>query len=73
MWQAFNVELPVFLRVFLSFLKEVVVMMLSLIINCIKALSHISYLYVYIVTQMVKNLPAVWETWVQSLGQEDPH
>ena len=22
-------------------------------------------------TQMVKNLPAVWETWVQSLGQED--
>ena len=21
---------------------------------------------------MVKNLPAVWETWVQSLGQEDP-
>ena len=23
-------------------------------------------------TQMVKNLPAVQETWVQSLGQEDP-
>ena len=22
--------------------------------------------------QMVKNLSAVWETWVQSLGQEDP-
>ena len=21
---------------------------------------------------MVKNLPAVWETWVPSLGQEDP-
>ena len=21
---------------------------------------------------MVKNLPAVWETWVQSLGWEDP-
>ena len=21
---------------------------------------------------MVKNLPAVWETWVQSLGSEDP-
>ena len=21
---------------------------------------------------MVKNLPALWETWVQSLGQEDP-
>ena len=23
-------------------------------------------------TQMVKNLPAMWETWVQHLGQEDP-
>ena len=22
--------------------------------------------------QLVKNLPAVWETWVQSLGWEDP-
>ena len=21
---------------------------------------------------MVKNLPAIWETWVQSLSQEDP-
>ena len=21
---------------------------------------------------MVKNLPAVWEAWVRSLGQEDP-
>ena len=25
-----------------------------------------------LVAQMVKNLPAIWETWVQSLGQEDP-
>ena len=25
-----------------------------------------------LVTQMVKNLPAVWETWVRSLGREDP-
>ena len=23
-------------------------------------------------TQMVKNLPAMWETWVGSLGREDP-
>ena len=22
--------------------------------------------------QTVKNLPAMWETWVRSLGQEDP-
>ena len=25
-----------------------------------------------LVAQMVKNLPVMWETWVQSLGQEDP-
>ena len=25
-----------------------------------------------LVAQMVKNLPSVLETWVQSLGQEDP-
>ena len=24
------------------------------------------------VAQMVKNLPAMWETWVRSLGWEDP-
>ena len=26
----------------------------------------------FLVAQIVKNLPAVWETWVGSLGQEDP-
>ena len=25
-----------------------------------------------LVVQMVKNLPAMWETWVPSLGREDP-
>ena len=25
-----------------------------------------------LVTQLVKNLPAMWETWVPSLGWEDP-
>ena len=25
-----------------------------------------------LVAQMVKNPPAMWETWVRSLGQEDP-
>ena len=23
-------------------------------------------------SQMVKNLPVVWKTWAQALGQEDP-
>ena len=27
---------------------------------------------VQLVAQLVKNPPAMWETWVQSLGQEDP-
>ena len=26
----------------------------------------------YLMTQMINNLPAMWETWVQSLGWEDP-
>ena len=26
----------------------------------------------FLVAQMVKNLPAMWETQVRSLGQEDP-
>ena len=26
----------------------------------------------FLVTQLVKNLPAMWETWVHSLGWEDP-
>ena len=25
-----------------------------------------------LVAQMVKHLPTMWETWVRSLGQEDP-
>ena len=25
-----------------------------------------------LVTQRLKRLPAMWETWVQSLGREDP-
>ena len=27
---------------------------------------------VSLIAQLVKNLPAMWETWVQSLGWEDP-
>ena len=29
-------------------------------------------LWASLVAQMAKNLPAIQETWVQSLGQEDP-
>ena len=32
----------------------------------------IGYTLQYSVAQLVKNLPAVWETWVESLGWKDP-
>ena len=36
--------------------------------NC----SWFHYLWASLVAQRLKCLPAVWETWVQSLGREDP-
>ena len=32
----------------------------------------LQYSWASLVDQMVKNQPAMWETWVQSLGWEDP-
>ena len=32
----------------------------------------LQYSWASLVPYLVKNLPAVWETWVQSLGWEDP-
>ena len=32
----------------------------------------LKYSWASLVAQMVQNLPAMWETWVQSLGWEDP-
>ena len=34
-----------------------------------RSLNHI---WASLVAQVIKNLPAMWETWVQSLGQGDP-
>ena len=31
----------------------------------------LQYSWASLVAQVVKNLPAVWEIWVRSLGQED--
>ena len=45
----------------------------SVVYICISLLFWISFLFrVSLVVQMVKNLPAMQETWVQSLSQEDP-
>ena len=32
----------------------------------------LQYSWASLVAQLVKNLPAMWETWVQSLSWEDP-
>ena len=32
----------------------------------------LQYSWASLVAQLIKNLPAVWETWVRSLGWEDP-
>ena len=32
----------------------------------------LQYSWASLVAQLVKNLPAMWETWVRSLGWEDP-
>ena len=38
----------------------------------ISVVSRCYYYWTSLVVQVVKNLPAMWETWVWSLGQEDP-
>ena len=35
-------------------------------------MNALQYSWAYLVAQLVKNPPAMWETWVQSLGWEDP-
>ena len=37
-------------------------------LNCI----HFTFLWGSLVAQLVRNPPAVWETWVRFLGWEDP-
>ena len=32
----------------------------------------LQYSWASLVAQLVKNLPTMWETWLQSLGREDP-
>ena len=32
----------------------------------------LQYSWAYLVAQLIKNPPAMWETWVQSLDWEDP-
>ena len=43
-----------------------------LLYKVVRAKNYSSIVYLSLVAQMVKNLPAMRETWVPSLGWEDP-
>ena len=43
-----------------------------LFLKCLLFGGYLTTQSVSLVAQMVKNLPAMWETWVQPLGKEDP-
>ena len=38
----------------------------------VKIIAFCREVSVFLVAQSVKSLPAMWDTWVQSLGREDP-
>ena len=42
------------------------------IVSSLKAYLYFGCQWAYLVAQMVKNLPAMQETWVRSLDQENP-
>ena len=43
------------------------------IMCCVSFLDNLNvYNWASLVAQLVKNLPAMWETWVRSLGWEGP-
>ena len=57
----------------MQILKKIICFLYSHITSCILYFgSFFSFKGTSLVAQMVKNLPAMWETWVQSLSQEDP-
>ena len=44
----------------------------NLRMNYVRNILSYAYSWASLVAHMVKNLPAMWETQVESLGQEDP-
>ena len=73
-----------FISIFIKFLIDNIVLVSaiqqheSVIILCVYIYTHThTHTYIYLlpvslVAQLVRNLPAVWETCVWSLGWEDP-
>ena len=46
--------------------------MLGLKLRLSAPMAPLAIFRTFLVAQTVKRLPTMWETWVQSLGQEDP-
>ena len=44
----------------------------NLLLKLVRNITFYNTMLASLVAQLVKNLPAMWETWVRSLGWEDP-
>ena len=44
----------------------------NLLLKLVRNITFYNTMLASLVAQLVKNLPAAWETWVRSLGWEDP-
>ena len=42
------------------------------VLGIAKSCTGLSHFWASLVAQLVKNPPAMWETWVRPLGREDP-
>ena len=54
------------------YLNTWVYLKLIMVTICFPFFGSYRLVWASLVAQMVKNLPAMWETWIQSLGWEDP-
>ena len=70
-WRLFPVLLDKYPEV--EFLGHMIILFFNFFNKCQTVLYNIYTIsWICLVAQLVKDPPAVWETWVQSLGWEDP-
>ena len=69
-WTHFNISCLILLC--LSLRKKKVSLFLTQKSLYVYVCMYVCLLSLSLVAQMVKHLPTRWETWVQSLGQDDP-
>ena len=57
----------------LTFMSKLILFCVAWLFSFLSAFSHFAdKIWASLVAQLVKNPPAMWETWVRSLGWEDP-